>query len=445
MTNLHQDNYRYICVSYCTWLLLMRTTTNVKCHPPPIWHVWNVLLVSLQEKFISELGSLSVTGLTAKAKPRLVFSEGDFSADIFSIASEIGLLIQKYEESSRWQFFHKSAQEFCAGYYLSNNITRMERYLNEISTDKQVRNLALVLTFAARYTYTTDMIVRKITMTFDPVQFGHFYHETLPLKEALVIQELIELCLVCNFEARANINLKHLFPTGLVLFSGISVRAASALGYLMQCSDRPDIKSITLRPIAHASDPLVFFGPTGDIWHKGLQKMNHVEKYKIEQIRHRFIDANHPNLHRSLLDFSSTQFVAYIECIQACEGLPSTSDTDISPIIGNLKNIRLEHLDIDKSRLRGNFDILVKTIAQGHMKSLRVLFVREAASTGKQMTNLAEQLHQMPVLEVLSTATNEIEPWETFPAMCENFSKTLKVLYICNMKAPASISREIAT
>ncbi|XP_072024410.1 NLR family CARD domain-containing protein 4-like [Amphiura filiformis] len=70
------------------------------------------------EDLIDKLGEVAVKGLTP-GYTNLVFGETDFPGSVFSVASEIGVLTEKHQ-TGKWQFFHKSVQEFCAGYFLSN-------------------------------------------------------------------------------------------------------------------------------------------------------------------------------------------------------------------------------------------------------------------------------------------------------------------------------------
>ncbi|XP_072023137.1 uncharacterized protein [Amphiura filiformis] len=294
--------------------------------------------------------------------------------------------------------------------------------------------------FAAQCVPAAHKIVEKLVTIFGDMDSDRFYSEQLPFNETRPIQELIELCLVCNSEAQSdNIDLQSLFPSGKVLFHGITTKAANALGYLMQSSNKPEFNEIVLRPIAHATDPVVQFGATADMWDSKQQEINAVPDEKIKQITERFLAVN-PNTSDDILSKSPAAIAAYISCIQASEGLPSTSETDVSGIFNNIHHVQLEVLDVDFFPLHDNFDILCKNIEEGHLSSLRRLYATSTAPSGEQMTKLAQNVHKMPSLELLNISQNPIEAGKTIPALCEHINKCteLCVLYASDMNAPAN-------
>ncbi|XP_072024481.1 uncharacterized protein [Amphiura filiformis] len=393
------------------------------------------------EDLIDKLGSVAVTGLTP-GYTNLVFGETDFPGSVFSVACEIGVLTEKHQ-TGKWQFFHKSAQEFCAGYFLSKRVEKLDSYLKDIESPKNALSIALVLMFAARCETETEpaasRIVEKLVTIFGKMDSGKFYREQLPFNETRPIQDLIELCLVCNYEAQSDLDLKSLFPSKRVLFYGITTKAANALGYLMQSSNKPEFNQITLRPIAHATDPVVLLGPTGKMWISKQREMNAVSNEKMKQIKQRFLAVN-PNTSRDILRKTPAAIAAYISCIQASEGLPSTSETDVSGIFNNISHVQLVALDVNHFTLHDNFTILCKNIEDGHLSSLRVLYAISTASSGEQMTRLARNVHKMPSLQLLNISQNPIEPGKTVPALCQHINQCteLYLLSASNMNAPAN-------
>ncbi|XP_072024285.1 uncharacterized protein [Amphiura filiformis] len=297
--------------------------------------------------------------------------------------------------------------------------------------------------FAARCETETEpaagRIVEKLVTIFDEMDSDRFYDEEMPFNETRPIQELIELCLACNYEAQSDLDLKSLFPSGAVLFYGITTKAANALGYLMQSSNKPEFNQITLCPIAHATDPVVFQGPTGKMWNSKQREMNAVSNEKMKQITQRFLAVN-PNTSDDILSYTPAAIAAYISCIQASEGLPSTSETDVSGIFNNISHVQLEALDVNNFTLHDNFTILCKNIEDGHLSSLKVLMAMSTASSGEQMTRLARNVHKMPSLQALVIAQNPIEPGKTIPALCEHINQCteLCVLVASEMNAPAN-------
>ncbi|XP_072024401.1 uncharacterized protein [Amphiura filiformis] len=392
------------------------------------------------EDLIDKLGEVAVKGLTP-GYTNLVFGKTDFPGSVFSVASEIGVLTEKHQ-TGKWQFFHKSVQEFCAGYFLSKRGEELDLYLKDIQSPKNALSIALVLMFAAQCVPAAHKIVEKLVTIFGDMDSDGFYEEEMPFNETRPIQELIELCLVCNSEAQSdNIDLQSLFPFGKVLFHSITTKAANALGYLMQSSNKPEFNEIVLRPIAHATDPTVQFGPTLDMWDSKQREINAVPDEKIKQITERFLAVN-PNTSADILRYRDSPAViaAYISCIQASEGLPSTSETDVSGIFNNIHHVQLEVLDVDFFPLHDNFDILCKNIEEGHLSSLRTLFATSTAPSGEQMTKLAQNVNKMPSLEFLNISKNPIEAGKTIPALCEHINQCteLCMLSAYNMNAPAN-------
>ncbi|XP_072024406.1 uncharacterized protein [Amphiura filiformis] len=296
--------------------------------------------------------------------------------------------------------------------------------------------------FAAQCVPAAHKIVEKLVTIFGDMDSDRFYSEQLPFNETRPIQELIELCLVCNSEAqsdRPNIDLQSLFPSGKVLFHGITTKAANALGYLMQSSNKPELSEIVLRPIAHATDPVVQFGATRDMWDSKQQEINAISDDKIEEIKQRFLAVN-PNTSDDILSYSPAAIAAYISCIQASEGLPSTSETDVSGIFNNIHHVQLEVLNVNFFPLHDNFEILCKNIEEGHLSSLTELQATSTAPSGEQMTKLAQNVHKMPSLELLNIAQNPIEAGKTIPALCQHINECteLCVLSASDMNAPAN-------
>ncbi|XP_072024409.1 uncharacterized protein [Amphiura filiformis] len=207
----------------------------------------------------------------------------------------------------------------------------------------------------------------------------------------------------------------------------------------MQSSNKPEFNEIVLRPIAHATDPVVQFGATRDMWVSKQQEINAISDDKIKEIKQRFLAVN-PNTSADILSYSPAAIAAYISCIQASEGLPSTSETDVSGIFNNIHHVQLEVLDVDFFPLHDNFDILCKNIEEGHLSSLRQLYATSTAPSGKQMTKLAQNVHKMPSLEFLNISKNPIEAGKTIPALCEHINKCteLYALSAYTMNAPAN-------
>ena len=142
----------------------------------------------------------------------------------------------------------------------------MTSYLTDIKTVRDVLSVAPVLTFASSSKTTAKEIIAKLLDIFrSQIPFQEYYQEKLPFDDVQSIQRYIELCLQCNFQANARAELTstvaELFPNGEVLFYGVSSATAISLAYFISHCDPEAIRSITLRPIAHASEPGAWLGP----------------------------------------------------------------------------------------------------------------------------------------------------------------------------------------
>ncbi|XP_072049237.1 uncharacterized protein [Amphiura filiformis] len=203
--------------------------------------------------------------------------------------------------------------------------------------------------------------------------------------------------------------------------------------------DPEAISDIRLQPIAHVCDPSVWFGPSEKMFNIALRRMKYLSNDKIQQIRESFIESN-SDLHENWIrEYTPAEAVSYITCIQAYEGLPSASETNIVPIIHSLKYIKLQRLNVDFFKLGNNFDHLQESIKEGDMQSLLVMSARSIASTEEQITKLVSSLHKMPLLRVLDISYNKAEAGRSIPVLANNLShcEALKALYLNNMEAPS--------
>ena len=226
------------------------------------------------------LGKMALEGLWPPEN-RLVFSVDEVSdREVVEEACNMGLL-SKQEERERTRqlfaaqaegnaklaFFHKSAQEKCAGEILAHladsNPEELESRLSHCHNHARGTQhpIGSTLCIVDRNPHAARKILQRLMEIFGSEShsiIADYYREKLELDDTLKIQQFLEMCLSCNYEAdcRGEFNhlLSNLFPMGKVYFLGISSSTALALGYYMENSQPGDIKSLTLRPIAHAGD-----------------------------------------------------------------------------------------------------------------------------------------------------------------------------------------------
>ena len=356
----------------------------------------------------------------------------------------MGIVCKKGHRSL--QYFHKSGQEFCAGCYLRNHPADLASYLENITSFKDALSVNLVLKFASRSKSAAKMIIKKLVSIFESeFQPQEYYDENLTFDDTRPIQQFIELCLECNFEADAKDNLvsilRNLFVDGKALFYGISTKVSISLAYFINyCScDRDDITSVILRPIAHSSHPFIGKGPTYDMYRTHLASMKNNPTEEIHQITEQF-KADHPDLHEQWhQNLSSDQLAAYLPCIQASEGMPSISETDISTLFLSFRDINLRTLNISDFTLGDNFNHLIDSIKNGDMKSLLELHAKLTASEPEQMTALATNLPNIPHLESLDISWNKAESGVSLPTLATNLKhcKAMRELLVNNMQASA--------
>ena len=402
-------------------------------------------IIFKQEVIVEELGKIALQGLTPTCT-KIVFTKDDFytscGKQTLSCARDMGIICKKGE--SLLQFFHKSGQEYCCAMYLSNSLDKIKYYLESIKKIKDALNVAPVLKFAASSKSTAKVIIEKLLSIFQSqVPFQKYYDESLLFDDMQPIQQFIELCLHCNFEANATKELTpllaDLFPEHRVFFIGISSSAAVSLAYYLNHCGTLSIRNITFRPTAHASEPGVFTGPVRREYNAALQSLKVLPDERVREIGDNFITSNN-DLHDDwTLTRSHVQLVAFIPCIQACEGLPSSSETNIVPIISSFKHIRLETFDIRNFKLGDNFDHLLDSIEHSDMKFLLHLNVTTTTAREQQMTRLMSSLPLMPLLRYLDVSYNKIEAGKTVPILADNLKQcqALEVLKIRGMKAPA--------
>ena len=384
------------------------------------------------------LGKMALEGLWPPEN-RLVFSTDEMSdQEVVAEACNMGML-SKHEPrvqtrqlltrkhpvpnygKGKLTFFHKSLQEKCAGEYFAHLVDsypeELKSRLATVTTMQEALSIQLILRFASGH---NPRAARKILQRLMDIfrsesqsAIADYYNEDLELDDTLKIQQFLEMCLSCNYEAdcRGEFNplLADLFPMGKVYFLGVSSSTALGLGYYMENSQPCDIKSLKLRPIAHAGDIVEPAGPLYRLTERAKAGVNQLSPIKMQEICQEYFTKYHGSVHEineQLARQTPATAVSLIQMWQACQDLPTAEETNISPIITSLQHTNIETLNLTGFKIRDNVDQFSKVFKKGHMSHLLELRVSNIGLVDDQMERLAKAIKQMPYLKVIDTSYN---------------------------------------
>ncbi|XP_072045224.1 uncharacterized protein [Amphiura filiformis] len=272
-----------------------------------------------------------------------------------------------------------------------------------------------------------------------------YYREDLDLDDTLMIQQFLELCLSCNYEAdhkeRFTGLLGDVFLRGMVYFLGISSSTALALGYYMEHSQPGDIKSLKLRPIVHPGDNINPTGPLDKLYTQYLSGINQIPASKMQEIGQEFFSRYQGSVDTDIEAFKKeapAATVTLIQMWQRCQDLPTPEETNISPVINALPYTQLEAFDISDFKIRDNIDQFVEACEKGHMSHLQVLKVSNIGMQDYQTERLAQVTSYMADLEELNISINA--PGRSLEYLAETLAVvSLNKLNIQSMEAPAEV------
>ena len=404
---------------------------------------------------------MAVTGLTP-TNTKTVYTEEEIKSacgsERFEQVRDIGIICKKGDKLL--QFFHKTGQEFCCAIYLGCNLDKLDSYLQSIKTFTDAFTVAMVLRFACGSQGAAVRILGKLFDIFasqsnDQLRKHHQYlsiSDRLSFDDARHIQEFIELCLDCNFEAQLKDcfapNMQNIFMDGKVLFHGISPKTAVSLAYVMEFCPK-SIQAIILRPIAHVSHPLVIEGPIGNVYYTSLEAIKYLPDEEVQKICDEFLaHASNLDLHpgfRNLSAVSSRVLAALITCAQACEGLPCSSETNIRPVMNSLQHTNLLVLDVNNYALGNNFEHLLEAMKNEQMQFVMQLNVSNTSPNGAQTTRLVQSLHKMPLLTRLDISSNKAEAGKTIPSLAKylRHGSNLQAIKMDDLRTPAADMRKL--
>ena len=412
------------------------------------------------------LGEVALKGLWPPEN-RLVFSVDEVSdSEVVEEACNMGLLSKQEEcthkifaaqagRKAKFTFFHKMAQEKCAGQFLAylaeSNPKKLKARLASVTSIQDALSVQLVLRFASgQNLHAAKKILQRLMKIFRSESHSvidDYYNEGLELDDTLKIQQFLEMCLSCNYEADClgefNHLLANLFPMGKMYFLGISSSTALALGYYMENAQPGDIKSLTLRPIAHAGDIVEPTGPLSKLRRQAQAGINQLTPTKMQEICQEYFQKYHGSVHQDneqLARQAPATVVSLIQMWQACGDLPTAEETNISPIITSLQHTHIETLNLTGFKVRNNMNQLLEVFEKGHMSHLLELRVSNIGLVDGQMERLTKAIKQIPELRVIDTSHN-YPSGKSLQFMAESMSSlaSLHTLYVNRMMATVQV------
>ncbi|XP_033123104.1 NLR family CARD domain-containing protein 4-like [Anneissia japonica] len=153
-----------------------------------------------------------------------------------------------FEPTEEVQFFHKSAQEKCAAIYLASLLEKKKsstKFMNHLTKVSSVRN-ALDMHLMLKFTCAESNEAAKLVLERLGNIYNQYPQETwegfnkgdLPIEEIKEMQQFLELCIGCNFEAdKEGILFEQMttfFPEGRIRFTGISNYTAMSLAFFLK-------------------------------------------------------------------------------------------------------------------------------------------------------------------------------------------------------------------
>ena len=312
----------------------------------------------------------------------------------------------------------------------------------------------MILRFACGVCKTTaGFILQHLMMIVTSTlkdEMVEFYEDTLDdVDKAKVVQELIEMCLLCNYECSAdgqfNTLLSGLFPLQKLQFLGVTPYTSAAIGYFLANISEP-ITISTIKIIQLPQPGVIPSGNSGvleSVYKTAKTTFKNTSKREIEQLYHRYVEA-HKN-DSSFDRFTSvvkSDFTYGMVCIQQWDHFRtwnSSTNIYLDPILGSLKSTNVQELDLTDVKLSDRGQKLVETITQGHLSSLTRLKLKDTGLAPNNMCGVVKALPQKtPNLKLLDMAGNDASEEQIMCHLTKSLtSLSLQSLNIRGMNAPA--------
>ncbi|XP_072024827.1 NLR family CARD domain-containing protein 4-like [Amphiura filiformis] len=359
-------------------------------------------------------------------------------------------------------FFFKSAQEKCAGEYLSHlaetNSDELTKRLQQLDSAQKCLSVQMVLRFACGSSLkaaklTLEKLVEIMTLELiDDVQA--YYADTLrDPDKAKLVQEFIETCLLCNYESGStgqyNLLMAKLFPTGKLQFLGLSPYTSEAIAHFLSClQDQTVITKIKVIQIPR-SGTITKFGSMAIV--DGMtdsvsKNVNLIPTYEELEILYTEYVTGHQNC-GDLEEFTKRVGQDIADGL-ANIGLweyfktwhSSDSEINIDPILDIVKFTRLEELDLTDIKLKDSGHKLLAVIEQGYLIHLTQLILPDTGLSVEAMTCMVPCLPQTtPKLQVLDISYNNTRDSQVILTLTTSLPElSLHELQVNHMLAPAS-------
>ncbi|XP_072014700.1 uncharacterized protein [Amphiura filiformis] len=429
------------------------------------------------EEVIAQLGECACLGLWPPQN-RLVFPYEEVteltSAECVEDGCKIGIIsIEKmsstYKSIPRSEaheqksvvFFHKSAQEKCAGKYLSHladtNTDEFKRKLQMLDSAQKCLSVQMVLRFACGSSLkAAKLILEKLVeiMRLELIDdVLDYYANTLREPDkAKLVQEFLETCLLCNYESGStgqfNKLLAELFPTGKLQFLGLSPYTSEAIAHFLSCLQAQTV--ITKIKIVQIPIPGIctWYGKTtaivDEISDTVQCNVNLIPtNNEIEQVYKEYVEGiqNSSNLENFTKVVGSDaanglRLIWLWEYFKTWHSSVSQINTD--PVLDTVKYTRLEELDLTNIKLKDSGQKLRTVIEQGHLNHLTQLKLADTGLSKEALNGIMMCLPQcIPNLHLLDTSYNDAEDSQVIL----NLTKSLPDLHdlkMDHMWAPAS-------
>ena len=355
-------------------------------------------------------------------------------------------------------FFHKTGQEKCAGEFIAHlanaDQDTFNKHLTKLTTARHCLSVQMILRFVCGVCkVTAGLILQHLMMIITSTlkdEMVDFYEDTLDnVDKAKVVQELIEMCLLCNYECNAagqfNTILSGLFPLQKLQFLGVTPYTSAAIGYFL--ANISETATISTIKIVQLPQPGVI--PSGNsgvlesVYKTAKTTFKDTSKREIKELYQQYVEA-HKN------DASFDRFTSIVKsdfsygmaCIQQWDHFKtwnSSTNIYLDPILDSVKSTNVQELDLTDVKLSDRGQKLVETITQGHLYSLTRLKLKDTGLAPNHMCAVVKALPQKtPNLKLLDMAGNDASEGQIVYDLTKSLTLlSLQSLNIRGMNAPA--------
>ena len=312
------------------------------------------------------------------------------------------------------RFFHKTIQEKCAGVFLAREKpTETKKHLEKLTTVNLCLKVQMILQFACGVSLeATKLIMARLEEVFKSHirdLLPSYYRDELAESQVRMVQQFIELCLICNYESGAKKEfhdfVNSLFPNGNMRFLGISAYMGSALEHFLTFNN--NTRSITIVEMPRNGDTVYYLGKS-----KILQDAHREEHKKLKNEKSSKLKEMHDEcINKKILPQHSSNISNALGDVQIWErfsNLQPSSDINFTPVVRAFSHIHLFMLDITDVKLGKQCETLISCIEKEHLTTVVKLMFRQIGLTQDQVDRLvvAMEKRKLPVLKALDMSRN---------------------------------------